>query len=105
MIRFALLPLYGAFAVISFAILAVKVWALVDVLIRPEHAFPAAGKQTKMLWIGILVGAMLIGFLGLFCSLIGLVAAIVYLVDVRPLVRQYRRRDDGRTNMGPYGPW
>lgn len=105
MIGFALLPLYGALAAISLAMLVVKIWALADLLMRPEHAFPAAGKQTKMIWIGILVGALVIGFLGLFCSLIGLVAAIVYLVDVRPAVRQYRRRDDGRTNMGPYGPW
>lgn len=77
--------------------LALKVWALVDAIGRPAAAFPAAGKLTKVAWIVILASAVLLGgthVLGLF-GLLGLVAAIVYLVDVRPAVRQMR----------PGGPW
>jgi len=77
--------------------LALKIWALVDALSRPTAAFPAAGKLTKVAWIVILALAVVLGgtnVLGLF-GLLGLVAAIVYLVDVRPAVREMR----------PGGPW
>jgi hypothetical protein len=55
---------------------------------RPGYV--AAGKWSKPIWIAILVAAVVLGrtsVLGLF-GLIGLVAAIVYLVDVRPAVRE-----------------
>ena len=77
--------------------LALKVWALIDAISRPTAAFPAAGKLTKVAWIVILALSVLLGgtnVLGLF-GLLGLVAAIVYLVDVRPAVREIR----------PGGPW
>lgn len=85
-------------SLIGLGTLAVKVWALADAGTRPAGAFPAAGKLTKQAWIGILVAAVVLGFLfgalGLF-GLVGLIAAIVYLVDVRPAVREIR----------PGGPW
>lgn len=70
----------------------IKVWALVDAISRPGAAFPATGKLSKPIWVGILVAAVLLGginVMGLF-GLIGTVAAIVYLVDVRPVVRELR---------------
>lgn len=101
--RILLLPLSGAFLVISLALFAVKLWALVDALSRREAAFVAAGKQTKTFWAVVLVLALFSGFLG-FLSIVGLVAAIVYLVDVRPAVRDVPRGGSSR-EMGPYGPW
>jgi hypothetical protein len=77
--------------------LALKLWALIDAITRPTPAFVAAGKLTKVAWVAILAAAVLLGgtnVLGLF-GLLGLVAAIVYLVDVRPAVREMR----------PGGPW
>ena len=77
--------------------LGLKVWALVDAVSRPSAAFPAAGKLSKPIWVGILIAAVLLGgtnVMGLF-GLLGTVAAIVYLVDVRPAVRELR----------PGGPW
>jgi hypothetical protein len=94
-----LLPLTGALLVINLAIFVVKVWALVDAAIRPEAAYVASGKQTKTFWLVVLAVAVLSGFLG-FLSIIGLVAALVYIVDVRPRVRAYRGG-----SSGPYGPW
>ena len=75
----------------------IKLWALVDAVIRPGAAYEAAGKLSKPIWVAILVAAVLLGgtsIFGLF-GLVGLVAAIVYLVDVRPAVREMR----------PGGPW
>jgi Protein of unknown function (DUF2516) len=39
-------------------------------------------------------------------TIIGVIAALVYMLDVRPAVKEIggRRGDDGR-HMGPYGPW
>jgi nitrate/nitrite transporter NarK len=101
-VNILLFPLTGAFFVIFLAVFAIKIWALVDALTRRDAAFPAAGKQTKTLWIVILVLALFSGFLG-FLSILGLVAAIVYLVDVRPAVKVIPR--GGSSQMGPYGPW
>ena len=76
--------------IVSLGLLALKVWALVDCLSRPAAPFEAYGKLTKSKWLAILAVVVLLAVLfpsvlGLF-SLAGTVAAIVYLVDVRPAV-------------------
>ena len=86
--------------VLGFAAFGLKVWALADASTRPAAAYAATGKLTKPAWAGILAAAVLLDLLtglnvlGLF-GLLGIVAAIVYLVDVRPAVRELRRG----------GPW
>ncbi|WP_370092810.1 DUF2516 family protein [Streptacidiphilus sp. MAP12-20] len=91
-----------------------KVFTFVDAAVRREDAYRAADKQTKPFWLiilGVSVGIDL--FLGmLFLSLIGLVAAIVYMVDVRPAIKRVspsRKSRNGQQkkhdHMGPYGPW
>lgn len=76
-------PLGGVFLLVTLAIYAVKIFALVDALIRPQAAWRAAVEQPKALWIGILLLSLIFGGLG-FLGLIALVATIYYLVDVRP---------------------
>jgi uncharacterized membrane protein len=93
-----LFPLHGAFLVIAVASLVVRIWALADALARPDGAFVAAGKQTKAFWLLVL-------FIGLLLTLIGLIAAIVYLVDVRPAVRSSSGRGGPSSSDGPYGPY
>jgi len=99
------------FLVFSLVILALAVWALVDAVRRPAPAFAAAGKQTKQIWLIILGVATAVAFfcvpgplgLGLLPSFLGLlaaVAAIVYLVDVRPAVAPH----SGRRGGGGQGP-
>jgi hypothetical protein len=82
-------PLHGVFLVISLAMLVVKLWALVDAAIRPSSAFVSEGKQTKGFWVAVLVIAVLVTYIGLF-TIIGLIVALVYLLDVRPAVRAYK---------------
>lgn len=81
-----LLPLNGIFLIITLATLVVKAFALVDCIRQPSHAFVAMGKQTKQIWLAILIGAVVASFIGVL-SVIGLIAALVYLLDVRPAVR------------------
>jgi hypothetical protein len=80
--------------VLTWAALALAAWAVVDALVRPAPAFVAAGKLTKPAWLGITgVAAVVVYFFGLlsFLGLPAVVAAVVYLVDVRPAVRGLRR--------------
>ncbi|TDD96385.1 DUF2516 family protein [Jiangella asiatica] len=91
--------------------LALKGYAFVDALRVPTQAFPAAGKLTKPIWLGILGVAVLVEIAVFptplfFVNLLGVVGAAVYLVDVRPAVRAIGGgRRDSNTHDGPYGPW
>jgi hypothetical protein len=70
--------------------LALAAWAFIDAATRPANAFVATGKLTKPGWMGIVaLAAAIIWFFGLmsFLGLPAVIAAIVYLVDVRPAVR------------------
>jgi len=71
------------------------VWAFVDALIRPSAGFVAAGKLTKPGWAAITGLAMVVIYLYqnpmTFLGLPAIIAAVVYLVDVRPAVRGLRR--------------
>ena len=86
----------------------VEVWAFVDCLRRRPDAFVAAGKRTKQFWMLLTVAAVLLGFIGIgrgfgFLAIIAIVAAGVYLADVKPALDQVTGRGSG--NQGPYGPW
>jgi hypothetical protein len=76
----------GLFQVVVLALIVMKLFALIDALIRPARLYVAAGKQTKVFWAVILTLAVLINWY--FLWLAGIVAAIVYLVDVRPALRE-----------------
>jgi hypothetical protein len=99
------------FFALGVAAFVVEAWAFVDAITRPKAAFPAAGKQTKPLWLVILGVATVIG---LYSALYGVgptsiltvaafIAAAIYLADVRPKVRGFKR--GGSSSSGPYGPW
>ena len=75
--------------------LVVKVWAVADCATRPKEAFVAADRRTRNFWL-LLTGlaavtalvAKPLGILGLA----GLVASLVYLLDVRPRVQDVTSR-------------
>ena len=93
------------------AALALKGYALIDAARVPTRAFPAAGKLTKPIWLGILGVATVVELAVFpaplfFVNIIGVVGAAVYLVDVRPAVRAVGGgRRGSTTHDGPYGPW
>ncbi|MEU7566697.1 DUF2516 family protein [Streptomyces fradiae] len=90
------------------AMLVLAVVAFVFAALAREDAYRAADKQSKSFWLiilGVTVAVdLFINFLVL--QLAGLVATIVFLVDVRPALRQVSgggRR--GSSSDGPYGPY
>lgn len=100
------------FLVLYVVIFLLCLWALVDCAIRPTRAFPAAGKRTKTFWLVITAAATAVAFVALppaglaffgILAFVGVVGAIVYLVDVRPAVAPYSRRR-GRGRGGRGGP-
>jgi hypothetical protein len=80
--------------VLRYAVLALSAWALVDALIRPASGFVAAGKLTKPAWGAITALALVITYFLPVLSFLWLpavIAAMVYLVDVRPAIRGLHR--------------
>lgn len=72
-------------------VLGLELFALIDALTRPARAFEAMDKMTKTAWVLILTLALVTIILfrspiGLL-SLLGVLAAGVYLADVRPALR------------------
>jgi len=88
---------YGIYFLVWGALGFVKLFAFVDALSRPAQAYDAADKQTKTAWLWITGLALVAHFVfpalvGLF-SFAGIIAAFVYLLDVRPaLIAVTRRR-------------
>lgn len=93
------------FFALSVVVLALAAFALLDSLRRPAGAFTYAEKRTKGFWVGISALATLLAFLalpssggapgGLLFSMLGAIAAGIYLADVRPAVRHYRDNRGG----------
>ncbi len=82
--------------VVSLGMFIAQAVAFIDALTHPKEAYLAGDKLTKQAWCIILglavVAHMLIWDpLSLF-NLVGIVAAIVYLVDVRPTLQSLTRR-------------
>ncbi len=80
---------------VTFAMLATSIFAFVNSLLYSADAYEAAGKLTKTTWCTILGIGVAIQFvpLGFFIiQLVLLVAALVYLADVRPALGSLRRR-------------
>ncbi|MET9610486.1 DUF2516 family protein [Streptomyces sp. NPDC006512] len=98
------LPLFG------YAMLALAVVAFAMAAVPSGQAYQAADKQTKTFWLVILGVTVVVDFFlaMLFLQIAGLVATIVFLVDVRPALKQVtgggnKRR--GSSSDGPYGPY
>ncbi|WP_333771827.1 DUF2516 family protein [Streptomyces sp. IBSBF 2435] len=113
---------FGVVALISWALFLFATFAFVDAAVRRQDAYRAANKQNKGFWLIILgIAAVVMKLFPIlsFLPVIGLVAVIVYMVDVRPAVRevtgrggmQRRLRGRGRSSSrgsssdGPYGPY
>lgn len=80
----------------ALALFAIEAWAFVDAVSHSPEEFQAADKQTKTMWLVILGVAlaahMLIWHPIHLLNMVGAVASIVYLVDVRPALRSLTRR-------------
>lgn len=104
-------------AVISYAAFGGAVWGLIDASRRSNTAFVNAGKQSKTVWVVILVAATALLFISLpypfgggsgplnIFGLAAAVAAIIYHVGVKPALGPHRRGPSGggRSNRNTGG--
>jgi hypothetical protein len=96
---------------LSLALIVFSGFALIDAAVRREDAYRAADKKTKPFWLVILGLAFVVNLIFnvlSFLPIIGLIATIVYMVDVRPALRQITGgggRRGGSSSDGPYGPY
>ncbi|OEU87457.1 hypothetical protein DB35_23310 [Streptomyces abyssalis] len=102
-------PLGPLFLIITLVLLAMAVFAFIDGAMRRTDAYTAAGKQTKVFWL-IILGLTLPAnyFQIVFLQIAGAIATIVYIVDVRPALKQVMGggpKWGGSSSDGPYGPF
>jgi hypothetical protein len=102
----------GFMSLIFLAMLVFAVAALVMAGLAREDAYRAANKQSKMFWLVILGVTVAVNLLVpmLFLQIAGLIATIVFFVDVRPAIKQVSGgggggRRGGSSSDGPYGPY
>jgi hypothetical protein len=79
--------------VIWVACMGTTLYALVHSIAQRADAFTAAGKLSKPAWMAINAGALLLavvswGDVRTIFLIVAITAALVYIVDVRPAVRE-----------------
>lgn len=100
----------GFFNLLGLLTLALTVFSAVALFFAAtarEDAYRAANKQTKQFWLillGVAFAVMLVVPM-IFLQIIGLIAVIVFMVDVRPALKQVSGRRGGSSADGPYGPY
>nr|WP_033322484.1 MULTISPECIES: DUF2516 family protein [Streptomyces] len=106
-----LMTAFGGFMSLLFlGMLVLAVVALVMAAMARDDAYRAADKQNKMFWmimLGVTVAVNLLVPI-LFLQIAGLIATIVFFVDVRPAIKQVSGgggRRGGSSSDGPYGPY
>ena len=106
----ALWPLLSVTGWIEFAIwlvlLVAKALAFFYALRHTAPQFVSAGKQTRTLWLvitGLSLAFHLITSPLNFLNVAGTVGSLVFLLDMRPALRQVSGR--GGSSSGPYGGW
>ncbi|PCG83444.1 hypothetical protein CIB93_24750 [Streptomyces sp. WZ.A104] len=93
------------------AMLVLAVVAFVFAATAREDAYRAADKKSKSFWLIILGVAVAVNLLipMLFLQIAGLIASIVFMVDVRPAIKEVSGGGGGRrggsSSDGPYGPY
>lgn len=85
------------YQIIYFVTIPVGVFAFVHAVLQRADAYTAADKLSKPAWLGITGGGLAalvlfkFGIRGSILWLAGLIAVLVYLVDVKPSVTEVQR--------------
>lgn len=104
----------GFLGLLKIVLMALAAFGLFDAAFRREDAFRAADKQNKTFWLIILGIALVVSYLFSILSILpiaGVIASIVYIVDVRPALKHVSGggrgwgRRGGSSSDGPYGPY
>ncbi|MET7369382.1 DUF2516 family protein [Streptomyces sp. NPDC005566] len=106
-----LLEAFGSFLqMLYLGMLVLAVVALIFAATAREDAYRAADKQKKSFWLIILGITVFVNLIIpiLFLQIAGVIASIVFMVDVRPAIKAVTGGGGGRggsSSDGPYGPY
>ena len=92
------LSMYTLNVILGYIFVALKIWAFVDATTQKKEVFAAVGRQSKLFWSALLGISVLSQFISVWTQgsnygilqLVGLILAIVYLVDQRPKMNEIR---------------
>lgn len=84
--------------VFGYIFVAIKMWAFVDAVTQKKEVYAAIGRQSKLFWSALLGISVLSQFISVWSKnsnygilqIVGLILAIVYLVDQRPKMNEIR---------------
>ncbi len=80
----------GILTIIQVAMIVACAWAFIDCARRRADAFPAIGRHSKGLWLGLTGAATLVALAGFspigILGIAAIVIAGVYLLDIRPRI-------------------
>ena len=76
--------------ILYWGLLAIRVWAFVDCLIRKSAAFPAAGKLTKPGWALITALSAVIGYFLDPLNFLALISLIMFAFRPLPELAEYK---------------
>lgn len=100
--------------VLSVASLALSLFSLIHAALTKPRVFIAADKRTKGFWLIVTGIAVIIAFLSLPGGAVGrsllliilpLIAAGIYLTDVRPALKEYSKRGRGGGGSDGWRTW
>ncbi|MFM1864818.1 MAG: hypothetical protein RL677_598 [Actinomycetota bacterium] len=85
--------------ILGYVFAGIKIWALVDAASHSKAAFEFIGRMNKIFWLVFLGLAVLIQFASVstgwsstgLLNLVGLILALVYLVDMRPKLKDLKK--------------
>lgn len=108
-----LLSAFGSFLQLLYlAMLVLAVVAFVFAATARDDAYRAADKKKKSFWLILLGVAVAVNLIIpiLFLQIAGVIASIVFMVDVRPALKEVSGgggggRRGGSSSDGPYGPY
>ena len=85
--------------VLGYLFVAVKMWAFVDAATQKKAFYDAVARQSKIFWVALLGISVFSQFLSVtmgssnygLLQIVGLILSIVYLVDQRPRLNEFRK--------------
>ncbi len=93
------MSMYTLNVILGYLFVAIKMWAFVDAATQKKPYYEAVGRQSKLFWVGLLGISVFSQYLSVMqgssnyglLQVVGLILAIVYLVDQRPRLNDLRK--------------
>lgn len=84
--------------ILGYVFAGIKIWALMDAASHSKEAYEFIARMNKTFWLGFLALVVVVQFASVsfgwspigLVNLVGLILALVYLVDMRPKLKDLK---------------